>query len=100
MPLPNGYRVDPEKLLQIAVALRNGASEIQGQISHLQTLVDGLDTDWTGGARIEFDRLFTTWQQANVNNANALITYAEGVAKAADLYSTAEQMNKDLLKNV
>jgi WXG100 family type VII secretion target len=97
---PGGYRVDPAKLLQVAAALRSGADEIQNQISLLQKQVDALDTDWTGAARAQFDQLFVNWQQANVNNANALISYAEGVAKAADLYSTAEQMNQDLLKNV
>jgi WXG100 family type VII secretion target len=96
---PSGYRVDPNKLLEVAAALRRGADEIQSQISMIKGQVDALDTDWTGGARTEFDQLFANWHQANLNNANALISYAEGVAKAAGLYSTAEQMNQDMLRN-
>lgn len=96
---PGGYKVDPAKLRAVADALRRGADSIQEQISTIKGQVDSLDTDWTGGARTQFDELFMNWHRANQDNANALITYAEGVAKAAGQYETAEQMNQDMLKN-
>lgn len=98
MTNPGGYTVDPAKLMAVADALKRGADEIQAQISTIKAQVDGLDSNWTGAARQRFDDLFIQWHRANQDNANALITYAEGVAKAAHLYATAEQMNNDLLK--
>jgi len=81
-----------------ACSRKNGASEIQAQIDQIKRKVDALEGGWTGAAKAQFDQLFLNWRHANQENANALISYAEGVAKAANQYATAEQMNQDLLK--
>lgn len=92
-----GYSVDPEKLMQIGQLLRTTAENIQETITQLKSQVDGLDSDWQGAARQQFDELFFQWHHTNQQNANSLIDYAQNVARAAQNYQDTENLSKDLL---
>jgi len=91
------YSVDPAKLEDIGRRLHSTAESIQSEITQLKQQIDALDTEWQGAARTKFDALFLQWHQTNQQNADALITYAQSVARAAQQYQAAEDMNKDLL---
>ncbi|MHB8190861.1 MAG: WXG100 family type VII secretion target [Ferrimicrobium sp.] len=89
--MAGGITVTPEQLQSISMQLTSGEDQIDSILSQLRTAVAPLGSDWVGTAQVQFEDLWTQWQNQARGLHEALSGIAQLTLRAAEAYSQTEQ---------
>ncbi|ALA66731.1 WXG100 family type VII secretion target [Corynebacterium lactis] len=66
-------------------------AEVQGELSRIRGVVDGLAGDWRGQAKAAFDDLMLRWDDAAMRLSSALTDIAENIRANSTSFDEGEQ---------
>lgn len=85
-----GYQVSPEQLQLAASQVERGAAKIKTAVDDVMRIIEGIATDWTGGAQQQFANLCASWSRSANELEKSILGIATLMTNAADAYRQAE----------
>ena len=85
------YKVASEDLAEASTQLTTGSSELEGTLSQLRKIVDGLAADWQGTGSSAFAELYQEFHSAGAQLTESLEGISTLLNKAAVSYAESEQ---------
>lgn len=86
----SGYQVSPEQLQLSASQVERGAAKIKTAVDDVMRIIEGIATDWTGGAQQQFANLCASWSRSANELERSILGIATLMTSAADAYRQAE----------
>ncbi|UCR89974.1 WXG100 family type VII secretion target [Mycetocola spongiae] len=83
-------RVSSESLHQASSRLQSGAGEINGLLSQLRSVVDGLGSEWEGTGSAAFTSLYEQFNRAGLELNESLDGISVLLGRAGDYYTESE----------
>lgn len=88
--MSDSLKVTFNELADGSTMLRNGSSDIQGQLDTMRNRLEPIHASWQGAAKGQFDALWQEWERAAHNLRESLEGVAQLLSVAAQSYEEAE----------
>jgi WXG100 family type VII secretion target len=83
-------KVSSENLTAVSGQLSSGASELQGTLAQLRSLVDSMGGEWEGAGSTAFTELYSEFNTAGIQLNESLVGISSMLSKAANYYAESE----------
>ncbi len=87
----NTFATESSQMMTTAGDVDGVNAEVQGELSRIRGVVDGLAGDWKGQAKRAFDELMLRWDDAAVRLSGALTDIAENIRANSTSFDEGEQ---------
>lgn len=86
----SGYQVSPEQLQLAASQVERGAAKIKTAVDDVMRIIDGIASEWTGGAQQQFANLCASWSKSANELEKSILGIATLMTNASEAYRQAE----------
>lgn len=93
-------RTESDVMLATAGRVDETNSQVQGELSRLQSVVDGVRSSWSGSAQASFDQLMARWNTSAKQLQEALSSISETIRGNARSFDAAEADNAQSFASV
>ena len=87
------FRTESDVMLATAGRVDTTNSEVQGELTRLQGVVDGVRASWTGSAQVSFDSLMQRWHASAGELREALTSISDNIRHNARSFESMEADN-------
>lgn len=94
------FKTESDVMLATAGRVDDTNSQVQGELSRLQGVVDGVRGSWAGSAQMSFDQLMVRWNTSARELQEALNSIAQTIRANARSFDAAEADNAQALSAV
>lgn len=98
--MANIFAAESDQMVTTAGDVDGVNSEVQGELSRIRGVVDGLAGDWKGQAKNSFDDLMLRWDDAAIRLSNALSDIADNIRANSTSFDEGEEEGAASLKQV
>lgn len=98
--MANIFAAESDQMVTTAGDVDGVNSEVQGELSRIRGVVDGLAGDWKGQAKQSFDDLMLRWDDAALRLSNALSDIADNIRANSSSFDEGEEEGVASLKQV
>jgi WXG100 family type VII secretion target len=92
-------QVDAHVLAHVAGRFEEVRDELQGKLSTLRTIVDGVRADWQGSAGSSFQNVTTAWTERQTDLIATLTSTAQAIRDAGKFYAASEDGSQTRITN-
>lgn len=94
------FRTEADVMLATAGHVDTTNTEVQGELTRLQGVVDGVRGSWAGNAQISFDQLMQRWATSARELREALTSISDNIRHNARGFESMEAQNAQAFSNV
>ncbi|MEJ5997556.1 WXG100 family type VII secretion target [Corynebacterium sp. H130] len=94
------FRTEADVMVAAAGRVETTNTEVQGELTRLRGVVDGLRGVWTGEAQTSFDGLMGRWNTSASELQEALLAIADNIRANAKNFEGMEAQNADSFKTI
>ena len=87
------FRTEADVMHTTAARVDDTNNEVQGELTRLRGVVDGVQASWDGNAHVSFDHLMVRWTESAAKLQEALQSIAENIRANARNFENAEVQN-------
>jgi len=94
------FRTEADVMLAPAGHVDTTNNEVQGELTRLQGVVDGVRGSWAGSAQVSFDQLMQRWNTSARELREALTSISDNIRHNARSFESMEAQNAQAFTNV
>ncbi|RNE48853.1 WXG100 family type VII secretion target [Corynebacterium alimapuense] len=94
------FKTEADVMLATAGRVDNTNTEVQGELSRLQGVVDGVRGSWAGSAQVSFDGLMQRWNASERELQEALTSISDNIRTNAHSFDNIEAENAQTFTSV
>jgi len=94
------FRTEADVMLATAGHVDTTNNEVQGELTRLQGVVDGVRASWAGNAQISFDQLMQRWNASGRELREALTSISDNIRHNARGFESMEAQNTQAFTSV
>lgn len=94
------FRTEADVMVSTAARVDDTNQEVQGELTRLRGVVDGVRGSWVGSAQTSFDGLMQRWQTSANDLQQALHAISDNIRANASSFSNVEADNAQAFANV
>ena len=98
--MSNMFRTEADVMVATAGRVDNTNAEVQGELTRLRGVVDGVRGSWAGSAQVAFDGLMQRWGESAGKLQEALKAISENIRTNARSFDSMESENASAFNNV
>ena len=87
------FRTEADVMVATAGRVDDTNDQVQGELSRLQGVVDGVRASWAGSAQVSFDQLMQRWNTSARELREALLSISENIRHNARSFEGMEAQN-------
>lgn len=94
------FRTEADVMVAAAGRVDGTNNEVQGELTRLRSVVDGLRGSWAGNAQVSFDSLMERWNTSARELHEALQAIADNIRHNAENFDGMEAENASAFNNI
>lgn len=94
------FRTEADVMVATAGRVDDTNSQVQGELTRLQGVVDGVRGSWAGAAQVSFDGLMQRWNTSARQLQEALDSISQNIRSNARSFEGMEAQNAQAFSNV
>lgn len=94
------FRTEADVMVATAGRVDDTNSQVQGELTRLQGVVDGVRGSWAGAAQVSFDNLMVRWNTSARSLREALDSISQNIRANARNFEGMEASNAQAFSNV
>lgn len=94
------FRTEADVMVATAGRVDDTSDQVQGELSRLQGVVDGVRANWAGSAQVSFDGLMQRWNTSARELREALTSISENIRHNAKSFEGMEAQNAQAFNSV
>ncbi|APT84072.1 WXG100 family type VII secretion target [Corynebacterium aquilae] len=94
------FKTEADVMVATAGRVDDTNSEVQGELTRLRGVVDGVRGNWQGSAQVSFDNLMARWNTSARDLQDALHAISDNIRHNARSFENIEASNATAFNNV
>ena len=94
------FRTEADVMVATAGRVDDTNDQVQGELSRLQGVVDGVRANWAGSAQVSFDNLMQRWNTSARELREALLSISGNIRHNARSFEGMEAENAQAFNTV